>query len=187
VKVGIIAEDDSDVAVLQAITLKMLKPKVVGFRSFVGNGCGKLRRKCGAWAVNLVGGGCPCIVVVHDLDEYDASALRTQLSAAIAPARARFSVVLIPKREIEAWLLYDMGAIAKAFRETKTARLHGNPENLRDPKGTLEDLVWKAYRKSYVNTVHNPQIAKHINITQLNTCKSFAPHPDFVAQLKKLL
>jgi hypothetical protein len=99
-KIGIIAEDDSDVRVLRELTLALLKPRAVGFSRFVGDGCGKLRRKCGVWAKNLVLQGCPWIVVVHDLDVYDEHDLRTRLTRAVAPARAKASVVLIPKREI---------------------------------------------------------------------------------------
>jgi hypothetical protein len=66
---GIIAEDDSDVAVMREVTLTLLKPRVIGFRQFVGDGCGKLRRKCGAWAEILARQGCSWLVVVHDLDE----------------------------------------------------------------------------------------------------------------------
>src|SRR5271157_5312842 len=116
-KIGVIAEDDSDVAVLREITRTLLKPRVVGFKSFVGGGCGKLHRKCGAWATILVKEGCPWIAVVHDLDQCDEARLRADLEEAITPAGASVSVVLIPRREIEAWLLYDSHAIAKAFRE----------------------------------------------------------------------
>ena len=104
-KMGIIAEDDSDVAVLREITLTLLKPHRIGFRRFVGHGCGKFKRKCGAWARILVQGGCPWVAVLHDLDANDERRLRAELTAAIAPAGARASVVLIPRREIEAWLL----------------------------------------------------------------------------------
>jgi hypothetical protein len=186
-KVGIIAEDNSDVDVLKEITSRLLKPSVVGFKHFVGNGCGKLRRKCGSWATNLVTKGCPCIIVAHDLDDNEESSLRLHLVEAIRPAKAKASVVLIPKREIEAWLLYDAKAIASAFRETKAFKPPGNPEDLEDPKRTLGDLVWNKYRKNYLNTVHNAQIAKHANLSLLKKSKSFAPHPPFVAQVKDRL
>jgi len=187
VKLGIIAEDDSDVAVLREITLALLRPRTVGFKRFVGDGCGKLRRKCGAWARNLVEQGCPCIAVVHDLDLYDERELRSELTIAIAPARARASVVLIPKREIEAWLLYDSGAIAAAFRENQCPRLPGNPETLLDPKKHLRDLVWKKYRKEYLNTVHNARIAKHIDLSLLTRSESFAPHLAFATTVRRML
>ncbi len=156
--IGLIAEDDSDVAVMKEITLKILKPQLIGFKKFVGDGCGKVRRKCGAWAQLLVRQGCRWIAVVHDLDTHDEAALRNRLSIAIAGANAEATVVVIPKREIEAWLLYDGKAIASAFRETKLPKLPKNPEVLEDPKKHLRDLIWATYRKDYVNTIHNLRI-----------------------------
>ncbi len=186
-KMGIIAEDDSDVAVLRELTLSLLRPYKVGFKRFVGDGCGKLRRKCGAWATNLVGQGCPWIVVVHDLDVLTEVELRAELTNAINPANAKASVVLIPKREIEAWLLYDSGAIASAFRERQGPPLPGNPESVVDPKKHLRDLIWRRYRKEYLNTVHNPLIAKHIDHSLLNRSGSFSPHFEFTRRVRKML
>jgi hypothetical protein len=186
-KMGIIAEDNSDVAVIQEITLSLLKPCRIGFKHFVGNGCGKLRRKCAAWAKNLVARGCPWIAVVHDLDERNAGLLRSELNNAIAPARAKAKVVLLPKHEIEAWLLYDAAAIAAAFNETHCPKLPGNPELLADPKRYLGDLIWKKYRKDYLNTVHNKLIAKCINVSLLRRSGSFLPHLPFVNTVKRTL
>lgn len=186
-KIGIIAEDDSDVGVLREITLTLLRPRNVGFSRFVGDGCGKLRRKCGAWARNLVQQGCPWVVVVHDLDAWNEKQLRTHLEQAIGPAQAKASIVLIPRREIEAWLLYDCGAIAAAFHERALPKLPGNPESLTDPKKYLRDLVWKKYRREYLNTVHNPKIAKHIDPAVLRGSASFSPHIDFTAKIRAAL
>ena len=166
-KLGIIAEDESDVAVIQAVTLSLLKPRHVGFSRFVGHGCGKLRRKCGGWARALVRQGCPWVAVVHDLDINDEPQLRTQLAEAIRPAGAQSTVVLIPKHEIEAWLLYDGGAIARAFNEKQPPKLPGDPESLPDPKKHLRHLIRKKYDKEYVNTIHNARIANHIDTTLL--------------------
>lgn len=186
-KVGVIAEDDSDVAVIREITVKLLRPRPMGFRKFVGGGCGKLRRKCGAWARILVRQGCPWIVVVHDLDFYDQTTLRDELTEAIGPANPRVSVVLIPKHEIEAWLLYDRNAIARAFHEQHSPQLPGDPESIRDPKKFLTGLIWQKYRKEYLNTVHNELIARHIEVRLLGQCSSFAPHLQFIANLRALI
>jgi len=183
-KIGIIAEDDSDVAVLREITLKLLRPHNIGFSKFVGDGCGKLRRKCGAWARNLVRQGCPWIVVVHDLDMFNERALREQLTAAVSACGARGTVVLIPKRELEAWLLYDARAIATAFHEPQSPKIPGNPESLLDPKKHLRDLVWRKYQKHYVNTIHNAAIARHLNTPLLQRSASFAPHLAFTGRLR---
>jgi hypothetical protein len=160
-----------------------MKPRNIGFKRFVGNGCGKLRRKCRAWAENLVRQGCPWIVVVHDLDQYDENKLRAELNHAIADVRARATVVLIPSRMIESWLLYDGEAIAKAFNERKKPRLPHDPESLPDPKDYLEKLVSKEYDKQYLNTKHNELIARHVNIDLLNKSRSFAPHRPFVLKV----
>jgi hypothetical protein len=187
VNIGIIAEDDSDVEVMKELTLTTLKPHHVGFKKFVGDGCGKVRRKSKAWAQNLVQQGCQWIAVVHDLDTNDEAELRALLNAAIASAKARASVVLIPKREIEAWLLYDGNAIAAAFREVKRPKLPGDPESIADPKKRLRDLVWAAYRKDYLNTVHNSKIAKNIDLSLLQRCGSFVSYPAFCAAVRDAL
>jgi hypothetical protein len=185
--IGIIAEDDSDVAVLREITLNLVRPRVVGFKKFVGGGSGKVRKKCGAWASNLVKQGCPWIVVVHDLDQHNGVVLRNELAAAIVPAQAPFSVILIPKREIEAWLLYDGQAIAKTFKGQKMPKLPGNPESLADPKKYLRDLVRKSYGKEYLNTIHNAQIASRIKPQSLKTSPSFSPHFAFTSTVRGML
>jgi hypothetical protein len=183
-KIGIIAEDESDIAVLKALTLRLIEPHRIAFSRFVGDGCGKLRRKCHAWANILVQQGCPWIVIVHDLDQYDERDLRAALSGAVTAARPKASVVLIPKREIEAWLLYDGAAIASAFNERTAARMPGDPESLVDPKKFLRDLIWRTYHKQYLNTVHNVLIANRIDLRCLRSSTSFAPHPPFVATVK---
>ena len=113
--------------------------------------------------------------------------LRTELNAAIAPARATASVVLIPKREIEAWLLYDGAAIATAFRQNEHPRLPGNPESLLDPKKYLRDLIWRKYGKDYLNTVHNARIARHIRVSYLRGSRSLAPHFGFIKTVRSML
>ncbi len=52
-KFGIIAEDKSDVDVIKEFLAKYLKPSEFSVKHFVGQGCGKLKSKCQAWAVNL--------------------------------------------------------------------------------------------------------------------------------------
>lgn len=186
-RLGIIAEDDSDVAVVSEITLRLLRPRNIGTSRFVGHGCGKLRRKCGAWAANLVERGCPFIVVVHDLDVHDEKRLRADLTRAIAPAGAKASVVLLPKRELEAWLLYDAAAIAAAFRQHRVVKIPGDPERLQDPKSHLRQLIRTAYGREYLNTVHNVQIAKCLDIQRLKKSQSFSPHFGFTAAVKRMI
>ncbi len=186
-KVGIIAEDLSDVSIIEELTLSLIRPKRVRFKHFVGHGCGKLRRKCHAWAELLVNQDCPWLVVVHDLDQSDERELRAELVAQISPVRARAKLILLPKREIEAWLLYDAKAIAHAFNETVNPRLIGDPEGLLDPKDYLDNLISRQYGKKYLSTVHNERIAHHIDVRLLARSRSFSPHPPFVGQIRTSL
>ena len=102
---GCNCKDYSDVAVIRQFTLSMLKPYLIGFNHFVGHSCGKLRRKCPAWAKILARQGCKWIAVVHDLDTYDEKKLHDELKKAITPVRVNAKVVLIPKREIEGMVI----------------------------------------------------------------------------------
>lgn len=183
-KIGIIAEDESDVGVLQEITLSMLRPHRIGFKHFIGHGCGKIRRKCRAWAEALTRSDCEWIVVLHDLDERDETQLRSQLTQSLKGITSCGSVVLIPRKEIEAWLLYDPEAIARVFGQHIVPKLPGNPESLNDPKRYLRDLIWKNYKKDYINTLHNVTIARGIRPAKLRSCGSFQAHPEFVRRIR---
>jgi len=178
--IGIIAEDLSDVAVIRHVTAKVVPGKSFSTKHFVGNGCGKLRRKCGAWAHDLCRRGCTHIVVVHDLDTANLHELRGLLEQAVANVRADSTIVLIPVREIEAWLLTDARAIKAVFNLRKEPKLPGNPESLQDPKSALEELVWRTSAKRYVNSIHNPLLAAAAKLQSLEKCRSFAPYPKFL-------
>ena len=186
-KLGIIAEDDSDVGVISQLTRLMVRPRKIGFKRFIGNGCGKILRKCHAWAEILVRKGCLWVVVVHDCDQNDENALRQKLEAAVTAVNARASIVLIPVREIEAWLLFDSKALDSTFKKDRKPHLPGDPESLQDPKKTLGEIIWRAYRKQYLNTIHNEIIAGNLNPKFLSRARSFAPYPPFVRALKQEL
>ena len=69
VKIGIIAEENNDADVMYELTCKMIKEEYFSFRKFAAHGCGKLLRKCSAWAENLLTRGCSFLIIVHDLDK----------------------------------------------------------------------------------------------------------------------
>ena len=78
-KIGLIAEDKSDIAVVTEILAKYINRNEFSIKSFVGNGCGKLRQKCDSWAENLIKSGCGHVFIFHDLDRNDANKLRKSL------------------------------------------------------------------------------------------------------------
>lgn len=177
---GVIAEDLSDVAVIKRLTAKVIPEREFSTKHFVGNGCGKLRRKCRAWVRDLSRRGCTHIVIVHDLDDADERELRPVLEECIDGVPVRGSLVLIPVREIEAWLLADAQAIKKVFNLQSEPVIPQNPELLPDPKRSLEDLVWRAGNKRYVNSIHNERLAEESRLGLIEKCRSFRAYPQFL-------
>jgi len=180
IRLGFIAEDMSDVGVMREITGKVLPAGSFGTRHFVGQGCGRLKRKCRVWAEQLLQKGCTHIVVVHDLDDEIEKDLRHLLERAMKGVGGKGALILIPIYEIEAWLLTDGMAIKEVFSLQKEPKIPKNPESISDPKGSLEELVWRAQKKRYINTVHNESIAAAARLSQLEQCISFRPYPEFL-------
>jgi hypothetical protein len=182
-RIGIIAEDKSDVEVIDTLLRKMTtKPfKVL---DFVGNGCGKIVGKCHAWAQNLRRRGCSALIVVHDLDKKNVATLSRDLATALAPCPIVKFVVVIPVREIEAGLLADETAINTAIAAKSALKRVANPETDPDPKRTLRRLIARASDRQtvYSNTVHNVKIARHASIPKLRRCGSFEPFYKFTRQ-----
>lgn len=183
--IGIIAEEQNDIDVLNKITAKLIQKQQFAFKYFIGHGCGRVRRKCSAWATNLLKRGCNHIVIIHDLDENDEKQLRDEIDSLIRSVALKAYLILIPVKEIEAWLLADSEAIRKAFSMDKTPKVPKAPEKVLRPKENLRDIVWKYSKKRYVNTIHNVKIAEYALIKKLNICESFTPYPIFINKIFK--
>ncbi|MHB8085754.1 MAG: DUF4276 family protein [Dehalococcoidia bacterium] len=180
VQIGIIAEEQNDVDVLYEFTCKLTAENSFQFSKFLGHGCGRIRKKCKVWALNLAKRGCTHLVVMHDLDELNENKLRTELASGIKGSKFASHIILIPIYELEAWLLCDAMALRKTFDMKILPGVPGTPETIRDPKKRLRDIVWKCCKKHYINTVHNKKIAQATNIKRLSLCPSFAQYPKFV-------
>ena len=154
--VGIIAEELSDVDVISEIIGKLAR-KNFGVKSFVGHGCGRIKYKCRAWAQTLKERGCKLLILVHDLDSARLDQLLAAIRGALNPSPMEQYVIVIPIRELEAWLLADHKAITKTFRFKKGLRKIANPESINRPKEFLRDIIRRGSnnRVVYVNTVHN--------------------------------
>ena len=162
------------------LTCKLTPENNFSFRKFVGHGCGTLRRKCKAWAENLVSRGCTHIVVIHDLDQHNEADLRELLLNSINGVSCRTNIILIPVYEIEAWLLADPEAIKTTFGMQKVPRIPRNPETIINPKEKLREIVWRGCKRHYVNTIHNRKIASHVRVARLSVCRSFRNYPEFI-------
>lgn len=179
-KIGVITEDESDFTVLEIIASKIIQKRSFSFKKTIAHGCGALRKNCGKWAHLLQKRGCELLIVVHDLDRNDEIKLRAEIETKTRSTKYRDSLILIPKEELEAWLLADPTALKKCFQLPKTPKTPVHPEQIKSPKEFLRDLIWKHGKKRYVNTVHNSKIAVEINPLLLEKCNSFTPYPIFL-------
>lgn len=181
-RLGIIAEDQSDLEVLHVLATKISR-RQFSVSHFLGRGCGTIRRKARPWCENLASKGCTHIAVVHDKDRSDAQVLRATLEALLPRTAHVKTSIIIPTEEIEAWLLSDTAAISRVLHLQKALPSVNHPERLVSPKEHLVSLVRKcsAKRKVYLTTVHNRIVAREMSIeTATRKCPSFCDFQNFV-------
>jgi hypothetical protein len=180
--IGVIAEDKSDVEVLEEIASKVASRRTFAIKKFVGYGCGRIANKCQAWARNLQLQHCSSLILIHDLDQRTLPQLQQEIQAALNTSPIATHIIVIPVREVEAWLLADHAAIVDALNLRNKIGKISNPEAILRPKERLRDLIWlkSGKRKHYVNTVHNRKIAACAKIQNLRRCNSFVPLETFL-------
>lgn len=180
IKIGLIAEDRSDVQVIEEILKKFIDERNFSLKPFVGKGCGKLKNKCGAWFDTLIKKGCEHIFIFHDLDRNDELDLRKEIEGKIANEYFTNRLVVVPREELEAWLLADLAAVQKTFSIVVALKPVSNVEIITSPKEYLARIVKKSSKKIYLNTVHNRRIAELTNIESLEKCESFKPFSEYI-------
>jgi hypothetical protein len=181
-RIGLIAEDSSDVEVINELIRKIAAGRQFTIKKFVGHGCGKIRGKCLQWAQALKNQRCSSVILLHDLDNKSLPELEKQLKDSFRPCPIKKNVIIIPVQEIEAWLLCDEVAIKKALNLKDKVTHVANPESIVDPKKRLEEIIYlrSGKTKRYINTIHNRKIAAEISLTKLRRCKSFSPLEKFL-------
>ncbi|MEN8614810.1 DUF4276 family protein [Dehalogenimonas sp. THU2] len=183
IKLGCIAEDDSDVDAIKVFVRKITNNDRVVFERFVGQGCGKLKRKCHDWADLLKEKGCTRLVILHDLDNNTIKTLEAEINSSLSPCPIKKQIVCIPIQELEAWLLSDPEAIKTSMHLPSTPKIKGLPETIDSPKEHLGRLIARASKNEiiYINTKHNAKICNALAIDKvLRRCPSFIPFHTFI-------
>ncbi|MFV0678400.1 DUF4276 family protein [Variovorax sp. tm] len=181
IQFGVIAEDDSDVKVVDVILKKYAPANSYKVKKFVGSGCGRLKNKCRVWTETLFKRGCKYVLVLHDLDRSNLEELRKDLQKKIPKDQFPNSLIVIPVEELEAWLLSDENALRDVFSLKSTPKRYANCEATVSPKEEIGRLIWAAAKKRYINTVHNERIAERASLDNLKRCSSYLPLDKFLA------
>jgi hypothetical protein len=183
-RIGIIAEDDSDFAVIKELICRITDKRSLTFKKKAGGGCGRVRRKCVAWAEELKTANCTMLILVHDRDRHNYAALHEQLVTIMSGSSFTNRYICIPVEELEAWFLSDPDTLKSSLRLDKPPRVSGIPEEVDSPKEYIEDQVRTCSqgRVTYLNTVHNLRIAEAVSIPKvLSKCPSFQRFHEYVS------
>lgn len=183
--IGIIAEDNSDVGVIEALVAAVAPHAKFSVKKHVGHGSGKIKSKCRQWAEDLYRNGCKALILVQDLDSKDHVSEERIIIASLKSCPIMKRSIIIPIQMIEAWLLADSEAIQRALNLRICPKPVSSPELLPDPKRKLEEMIstCSSKEKRYINTIHNPKIAREIDVSKLRACSSFRPLETFAKEI----
>lgn len=188
VKIGIIAEDHSDIDTL-IIMIRRVNNLRFKIKRYSAKGCGKLRRKCSKITSLWVSQSVTHIIICHDSDCDDLNKikiLKNELKEKISmiPNCHRVVCIVIPVQELEAWFLADVSSLNKKFKGMNLRNIP-NPENVRSPKEFIEKASrLKNCKPRYINTIHNPELAENLNIDAIEAkCPAFRPFYNFVSSI----
>lgn len=160
VRVGLIAEDQSDRSVLREILCK-LEP-ATRFASPVGaNGIGEILSR---WSrlVDLVE---DADVLVLCVDSDGRPLDRDPLRRFLVELQATAHILAVPVQSIEAWLLGDPAAV-RMVTGHRGFRPIPNTEAVPDPKRVLRQAVRQGRRRpDFRERLDNPNLAKALDLT----------------------
>lgn len=157
---GVIAEDHSDVDVIDILTRKIAQTPFA-VRRAIAHGSGDMQKRALERARVLHHQGCTHLMLVRDSDDHSVADLSARLTKALEGAPIARRAVVIPVRAIEAWLLADHAAVNAALKLRPPIKPQANPQGLLRPKEHLGALIDRRTARHiyYTNTVHNVRIA----------------------------
>ena len=186
-KLGIIAEDKSDIETLR-VFIKRITHERFKIKSYSAEGCGKLIRKCGKITKIWKSERFTHVIICHDLDSNDRSKYKKLYydlnnKTSSFPDFQNNKCILIPIEEIEAWFLSDIDCLKRILPGLKLKEI-AHPEKVSNPKEYIAKLSKKKSKPRYINTIHNPIIADSIEILKIRKkCPEFDKFYKFVIKI----
>lgn len=183
---AILGEDTSDTETLKELVFRIAQNRSLTIKSKGYSSCGEMLRKGNRQLKLFQRLGAQRFIICYDADR-DCPVARRQkiIDDIITPANFNgIFCALVPIQELESWILADIHAVQNIIKGWAPGKAISNPESINDPKEHLEKLSrTQQQRPRYSHAIHNPQIAKHLNIaTILAKCSSFKPLFDIVSQ-----
>jgi hypothetical protein len=184
----VIAEDTSDLNCLKILIKRLTNNNAI---TIVGKGyncCGDMLNK-GAALLKFydMQKDYRKFIICYDRDKDLAQKRYEQvISKIIKPSGIKKSensiCIVIPTEEIEAWILADIQAVSKVIPTLQPEKKYPNPEEIANPKETLERLSRENKPKPlYSHNTHNEQVMKHINLEVVKEkCLSFVELAKFI-------
>lgn len=175
-KLAILAEDTSDVETLKAIIRTALAAPNLSIAGKGYDGHSNMRKKGARDIDTWSKRGIPNFLICHDSDANDPTTVETTVKTEmVSKCGGANCIIAIPTQEIEAWLIADEAAIAKALPNL-TIKPQASPERIASPKEWLVKQSRGSNGKPiYSPATFNPRIATHVNVGTIKTkCPSFA-------------
>jgi len=183
----VIAEDTSDFNCLKILIKRLENKEAISVEGKGFGSCGNMMNK-GAKFLSSYNeqNKYRKLIICHDRDEssyqgiYEKVVLKIVNNAKIKSEK--LICILIPTKEIEAWILADIKAVSKVIPSWQPKDEYLHPEDIKDPKEALIRLSRTNRPKPlYSHNTHNEQIMKHIDLEMIKKkCPSFAELAKFV-------
>lgn len=176
---GILGEDPSDTEMIKTLVRRIADDQSITIKTKGYSGCAEMLRK-GATQLRLFHNlGCTRFIICYDADRDDPKVrYKKIIEDVIIPSKIEGEFcALVPIQELEAWILADLPAVSNVIKSWKPKEVFANPESRVDPKEELIKLSeLTKHRPLYTHAVHNPQVAKYINLESLaKKCASSLP------------
>ena len=186
-KIGIIAEDNSDIDTLLEFIVRITDVKFKK-ATYASQGCGKLMRKCQKVSKNWISQKrVTHIIICHDLDRKRYKELYNELHGKISalPNCNEVFCIVIPIEEMEAWFLSDSEMLNRKYPGINIKEI-SHPEKIKSPKEYIERKSRDKCKPRYLYTTANPELAKIIDIPKIQKkCPEFKKFHDFVSKIGK--